>query len=197
MVRHRERIFSIGFALLKNRADAEEITQDAFIRAHRGLANFRGDSSLATWLHRIALNLARNRYWYHHRRRRHLTWSLDAVAGDDNQAAFSNLVATDAAGPVREAVASEFLELVTTCMERLGERQREILTLRNLAHRSYDEIAGEIGISVGTVKSRLARARESLRVLLSEACPEFGEGAQPAEWFDAIRPIGAAKILRA
>ena len=197
MARYRERLFSVGLALLKNRTDAEEITQDAFIRAHRGLANFRGDSSLATWLHRIALNLARNRYWYHYRRRRHLTRSLDAVASDDNQSPFSNLVATDAAGPVREAVASEFLALVNLCMARLGERPREILALRNLQHHSYDEIARNLGISVGTVKSRLARARESLRVLLAEACPEFGPGAQPTAWFDAVRPMGGVEVLSA
>src|SRR5512133_607976 len=70
MNRYREKIFSVALALLRNRADAEEIAQDTFIRAHRGLSRFRGDSSLATWLHRIAVNLARNRYWYFFRHRR-------------------------------------------------------------------------------------------------------------------------------
>src|SRR5512132_1613034 len=79
MTRYREKIFSVALALLRNRADAEEIAQDTFIRAHRGLARFRGDSSLATWLHRIAVNLARNRYWYFFRRRRHATLSLDCA----------------------------------------------------------------------------------------------------------------------
>jgi lipopolysaccharide/colanic/teichoic acid biosynthesis glycosyltransferase len=69
---HRGPIHTLALSFLKNHADAEEITQDTFIRAHRGLLAFRGDSSLATWLHRIALNLARNRYWYFHRRRRHV-----------------------------------------------------------------------------------------------------------------------------
>src|ERR1051326_4826415 len=68
--RYREKMFAVAFSTLRNRADAEEIAQDAFIRAHRGLANFRGDSALSTWLHRIALNLSRNRYWYYFRRRR-------------------------------------------------------------------------------------------------------------------------------
>jgi len=70
MNRYQRKIFTIVLGLLRNRADAEEITQDTFIRAHRGLSRFRGDSSLATWLHRIAVNLARNRYWYFFRRRR-------------------------------------------------------------------------------------------------------------------------------
>jgi RNA polymerase sigma-70 factor (ECF subfamily) len=81
MTRHKTRIFAAAIALLRNHADAEEITQDTFVRAHRGLARFRGDSSVATWLHRIAVNLARNRYWYFFRRRRHATLSLDAALG--------------------------------------------------------------------------------------------------------------------
>ncbi|MDP3071249.1 MAG: sigma-70 family RNA polymerase sigma factor [Opitutaceae bacterium] len=196
MARYRDRMFSVAFAMLKNYADAEEIAQDAFIRAHRGLATFRGDSSLGTWLHQIALNLARNRYWYHHRRRRHLMRSLETAFGDDNQATFSDMIATDAAGPVREAVTSEFSTVVSGCMERLGVRGREVLTLRTSLNRSYIEIAGELGISVGTVKSRIARARERLRLLIIEACPEFGADFEPLEWFDAVRPMGGIQILR-
>ena len=69
MTRYRRKILSIALALIRNRADAEEIAQDTFVRAHRGLAGFRGDSSLATWLFRIAVNLSRNRYRYFCRRR--------------------------------------------------------------------------------------------------------------------------------
>src|SRR5277367_3297354 len=68
--RHRGKIVSIALSHLRNHADADEISQDTFIRAHRGLARFRGDSSLATWLHRIAFNLSQNRHKYHFRRRR-------------------------------------------------------------------------------------------------------------------------------
>jgi RNA polymerase sigma-70 factor, ECF subfamily len=187
VTRHRERMFSVAFGMLRNRADAEEVAQEAFIRAHRGLAGFRGDASLATWLHRIALNLARNRYWYFFRRCRHSTVSLDHPSSDGNCSTFSDIVPTDAAGPEREAMAGEFSELVAVCMERLGARAREILTLRNLSDRSYVEIARELDISIGTVKSRIARARESLRALLAEACPEFGPDAQPMAWFDPVR----------
>jgi RNA polymerase sigma-70 factor (ECF subfamily) len=197
MTRHRDRMFAVAFAMLKNRTDAEEIAQDTFIRAHRGLAKFRGDASLATWLHRIALNLARNRYWYFFRRRRHAMLSLDCSFSDDNHATFADLVATEAAGPVREAAAGEFTELVAACMARLGAAPREILTLRNSLDRSYGEIATELGISVGTVKSRIARARENLRDLLAEACPEFGPKAQPLAWFDPIRPAGGVQMANA
>jgi len=77
MHRYHGRLFSLSHNLLRNAADAEEIVQDAFIRAHRGLSKFRGDSSLATWLYRIALNLSRNRYWYFFRRRRQDSLSLE------------------------------------------------------------------------------------------------------------------------
>jgi RNA polymerase sigma-70 factor (ECF subfamily) len=195
MTRYRERMFSIAFAMLRNRADAEEIAQDTFLRAHRGLAKFRGEASLATWLHRIALNLARNRYWYFFRRRRHVTDSLDCPFSDSNPATFSDLVAAEAADPGREAVTNEFSELVAACMERLGAAPRNILTMRNSHNRSYGEIAHELGINIGTVKSRIARARENLRRLLTEACPEFGPDAKPAAWFDPARPVGGIEAI--
>lgn len=184
---HRGTIHTLALSFLKNHADAEEITQDTFIRAHRGLREFRGDSSLATWLHRIALNLARNRYWYFHRRRRHVSVSLDAAFSETNTASFADLVSTDAPDPTRVAVTEEFARLVNECMARLGERPRRILNLRNTLNRSYIEIARETGISVGTVKSRIARARVNLRRLLAEACPEFGEGTRPMAWLEPVR----------
>lgn len=195
VARFRERMFAVAFSLLRNRTDAEEIAQDTFIRAHRGLGSFRGDSSLATWLHRIALNLSRNRYWYHHRRRRHATLSLDCAFSEDNSASFTDLVATGETGPARAAVATEFVDLVDRCMARLGEAQREILTARNHRHHSYAEIARRLGIKVGTVKSRIARARENLRALLVTTCPEFAPDAQPAAWFEPVRPAGGVEML--
>jgi RNA polymerase sigma-70 factor, ECF subfamily len=197
MTRYREKIFSVALALLRNRADAEEIAQDTFIRAHRGLARFRGDSSLATWLHRIAVNLARNRYWYFFRRKRHATLSLDCALSDESDATFADLVATDAPSPAREAVAGEFSALVTSCMEKLDARHREILTLRNLLNHSYDEIAQALGINVGTVKSRIARARGNLRVLLAEACPEMSADATPGDWFEPARATGRIEVAAA
>jgi RNA polymerase sigma-70 factor (ECF subfamily) len=188
--RHRERLFALALGMLKNRGDAEEIAQDVFVRAHRGLAKFRGDASLATWLHHITLNLARNRYWYFFRRRRHSTLSLDCTCRPDAPGTFTDLVAADAASPAREAVVTEFTELIAACMTRLAPPQRQILTLRNSLNRSYGEIASDLSISVGTVKSRIARARGCLRLLLVESCPELGPDASPASWFDSDRCDG-------
>ena len=80
-------------------------------------------------------------------------------------------------------------------MEQLGAAPREILTLRNSLNRSYREIARELGINVGTVKSRIARARSHLRALLAEASPEFGPDTEPATWFNTVRPAGRVGIL--
>ncbi len=189
--RYREKVFSVALALLRNRADAEEIAQDTLIRVHRGLCRFRGEASFATWIHRITVNLSRNRYWYFFRRRRHDTLSLDCPLSDQSDANFADLVPADAPTPDREAASDEFSTLVETCMEKLDRRHREILTLRNQLNRSYDEIAQALGINVGTVKSRIARARGNLRALMAEACPEFSVNAEPSEWFEPHRAPGA------
>jgi RNA polymerase sigma-70 factor (ECF subfamily) len=192
--RYRSKMSSIALSHLHNHADAEEIAQDTFIRAHRGLARFRGDSSLATWLHRIAFNLSRNRCKYYFCRRRHATLSIDCAFSDDNQSTLGDLIASDAASPAREATAGEFTALVSACMEKLTSRQRDILRLRNGLDQSYGEIAGTLGISIGTVKSRIGRARDKLRVLIAEAYPELPSGASPFEWFDTMRSSGRVAL---
>jgi len=189
MERYSTRIFGLANNLLHNAADAEEVTQDTFIRAHRALKDFRGDSSLATWLYRIAVNLARNRYWYFFRRRRQDSISLEAQTGAafGGTATFSDCIAATSRTPVQETVTEEFTALIASCMERLDARQREILTMRNTLNLPYDEIAATLRINVGTVKSRIARARETLRQLLAETAPEFAQADAPADYFEFSR----------
>ena len=190
MSRHQSRIFAAAMALLHNRADAEEITQDTFVRAHRGFALFRGDSSVATWLHRIAVNLARNRYWYFFRRRRHATLSLDVTLGDEGDSKFADLLSTAEPDPSQGSSINEFVTAVDACMERLEPSHRRILTMRAVLDQSYEEIASALGSNVGTVKSRIARARERLRGILADECPEFARDSDPAEWFEPARGEG-------
>jgi RNA polymerase sigma-70 factor (ECF subfamily) len=149
--------------LLRNQQDAEEVTQDAFIRAHRGLVNFRGDSAFSTWLYQIATNLARNRYWYWWRRKRDKSISFDAPVSGDNDTTLAELIPAEQETPEDATVTQEFVSRVAECMDELNEKHREILILRNVRNLAYEEIAEILGISVGTVKSRIARARESLR----------------------------------
>jgi RNA polymerase sigma-70 factor (ECF subfamily) len=192
---HEAMVFSLAWNFFGDRGRAEEIAQDTFICAHRGLANFRGDSSLAAWLHCIALNLARNRYWYFRRRRRHLALPLDAVLGEDGTLTYEGLLACDSPGPVREAAAREFSAIVGDCMDRLPAGQREILMLRNVRQISYEHISRLLGINVGTVKSRVARARGNLRTLVSKAYPELTPEASPFECFEPLRPAGRLEAV--
>lgn len=189
IARHQEKLHAVAFARLRNHADAEEIAQDTFIRAHRSLASFRGESSLATWLYRIATNLSLNRYWYFFRRCRHATQSMDRPFNDTNPATLADVVASEEPGPAREAIIHEFGQIVADCMRRLSSRNSEILHLRNGLDHSYEEIGSLLGVKVGTVKSRIARARESLRALIVEQRPEF-PAHKSSEWFGALR-VGA------
>lgn len=166
--RYWDRIYSMVNHLLRNSQDAEEVTQDAFIRAHRGLANFRGDAAFSTWLYQIATNLARNRYWYWWRRKRDHSVSFDQPLGPENDTTLAELIPADVETPEDATVTQEFVSRIAEGMEKLGSKHREILILRNVKNLSYEEIAEILGISVGTVKSRIARARESLRAQLGE-----------------------------
>lgn len=166
--RYWDRIYSMVHQLLRNQQDAEEVTQDAFIRAHRGLANFRGDSAFSTWLYQIATNLARNRYWYWWRRKRDKSVSFDAPVSSENDMTLADIIPAEVESPDDITVNQEFVNRIGQGMEKLSSKHREILVLRNIKNLSYEEIASILGISVGTVKSRIARARESLRSKLGE-----------------------------
>ncbi|MDX2109884.1 MAG: sigma-70 family RNA polymerase sigma factor [Verrucomicrobiota bacterium] len=163
---YRDRIFNRVYSLLKNREDAEEVTQDAFIRAHRGLANFRGDASFSTWLFQIATNLAHNRYWYWWRRKRDVSYSLEHNLSSDSELSLADVLAADVPNPGEESVTNELVSKVAESLPRLSPKHREILEMRINQNLSYEEIAQKLAISVGTVKSRIARARESLKTEL-------------------------------
>lgn len=168
VTRYWDRIYSMVNQLLRNTQDAEEVTQDAFIRAHRGLVNFRGDSAFSTWLYQIATNLARNRYWYWWRRKRDQSISFDQPIGPDGDMTLAEVIPAQLESPDDITVTQEFVDRIAAGMEKLNAKHREILILRNVKNLSYEEIAEILNISVGTVKSRIARARESLRSKLGE-----------------------------
>ncbi|MDB6166942.1 MAG: polymerase subunit sigma-24 [Lacunisphaera sp.] len=191
MERYRAHVLALVRRSLNNDHDAEDITQDTFIRAHRGLANFRGESALSTWLFRIALNLARNRYWYFFRRQRHNTISLDQPITENQSYGLTEVMAADSPSPLRQAMHNEFVDLVAHCLDRLEGPYREILRMRYIRHYSYEEIGEALHINFGTVKSRVARAREKLRKLILEAAPEFGRQAEMEDFFEPFRDATA------
>lgn len=163
MDKYRDRVYACAFELLRNRQDAEEIAQDAFIRVQRNIRSFRGECALSTWLFQIVRNLSYNRYWYWVRRRREESLSIDMNLTDQGQLSLADMLPGDEDTPAQSLAKREFEESIEACMPRLNKRHREILELRLNGGRSYESIAGTLRISVGTVKSRIARARDNLR----------------------------------
>jgi RNA polymerase sigma-70 factor (ECF subfamily) len=188
--RYRPKMFAVALSHVRNPSDAEEIAEDTLERAYRGLAGFRGDSSLSTWLHRIAFNLSYNRYKNNRRRRVDVTLSLDSAPPTSVGGTYRDLIACEAPGPVRDAEVRELLACVRVCMKKLGARHRQILHMRNSLSRSYTEISQSLGINIGSVKGRLCRARASLRAVLADSYPELGFETSAFGWLESSRPAG-------
>lgn len=165
---YRPRLHALAFRLTRNHHDADEIVQEAFLRAYRAAPRFRHEASLGTWLHAIATNIARNRYQYWRCRRRHATFSLDTTSRVEIHNAILHAITVEASTAASEAEHSDLVEQIERCMTRLSEGDRQILLLRNGQHAPYAEIARTFGIALGTVKSRIARARERLRACVIE-----------------------------
>ena len=166
VVRYRDRMFLAASRFLKSREDAEEVAQDTFIRARKGLPHFRNDSSLSTWLYIIAFNLARNKFHFNARRMSHRTLSLQAPIGDDGHLTFADFLVSEERSPVAEYDLDELSIEVALGMTKLNPRHRNILTMRCVENLRSREIACRLGIGRGTVKSRIARARTCLRAEL-------------------------------
>jgi RNA polymerase sigma-70 factor (ECF subfamily) len=176
MDRHRRKIVALALSIVRNRADADEIAQDTFIRAYRKLDSFRGDCALSTWLHQIALNLARNRYWHNARRSRLTARSLDSSLSRDSLATLASLIPCNARSPAREAEGGELSDFIARCMDLLAPSRREALAQHNTLDRTYGEIARTLGLNVATVRSRVARARRSFRLHFCKMCPDYASG---------------------
>lgn len=166
--RHSGRLYQVAFGLLGNREDAEEVVQDAFIRAFRSLAGFRGESGFATWINRIVVNLARNRYHWNRRRGSNLNISIsDRPHGlDDDRDQEDLKIPDDKLSPEQLIGRAELEQTVLRGFDALPDKLRETLVLRHVEDMSYEKIAAVLACKVGTVKSRLARGREMLRELL-------------------------------
>ncbi len=156
---HHRMVYNLSLHLLGDRDEALDLSQEVFLRVFRTLAKFRGQSALRTWIYRIVVNQARNRQRWWRRRHRGEQVSLDAHVEK-----FGELEATnDASTPDRIFVRKETASRIWSALDRLPFDQRTALVLREIDGLRYDEIAFSLGIAVGTVKSRLTRARQALR----------------------------------
>ena len=158
---HQRMVYGLAFNILGNRDDALDLSQDVFLRVFRTLSSFRGQSALRTWIYRIVVNQARNRQrWW---RRRH---RAEQVSLDDYLRNFGDLEARQDILPDRLLASKETAAKIWQAMDRLPFEQRTALILREVDGLRYDEIAYSLDIAVGTVKSRLTRARQALRAEL-------------------------------
>jgi RNA polymerase sigma-70 factor (ECF subfamily) len=157
-------VYALLYRLTEDAEEARDLTQETFLQAFRSIANFRGDADLRTWLYRIAVNQARNRWRWWRRRRRGSTVSLDEPAArDSEQTLGARLRDEGARDPERDALAHEREQLIVAALATLARPYREAVVLRDIEGLSYEEVAAALEISIGTVKSRLSRGRAELR----------------------------------
>jgi RNA polymerase sigma-70 factor, ECF subfamily len=155
-------IYGLLYRLTENSEEARDLTQETFLRAFQSIGQFRGDADLRTWIYRIAINQARNRWRWWRRRRRDSTVSLDSTE-EGGAMALTRLPADHGNTPEQNTLAHERERVLRAALQTLGRAYKETLILRDIEGFSYEEVAEALGISIGTVKSRLARGRSELR----------------------------------
>ncbi len=156
-------IYALLFRLTSDAEEARDLTQETFLRAFQAIEKFRGDADLKTWLYRIAVNQARNRWRWWRRRRRDVTVSLDAPIGEREQTVATRLEDANARDPEQDTLARERESQLREALQQLRSAYREAVVLRDIEGLTYEEIAATLQINIGTVKSRLARGRLELR----------------------------------
>lgn len=157
-------IFGLLYRLTENAEEARDLTQETFLRAFQSIVHFRGESDLRTWIYRIAINQARNRWRWWRRRRRDATVSIDEPEiGGGRLGLVATLKSTTVKDPEQDTLASERERALKKALGTLKHVYREAVILRDIEGFAYEEIATTLNISVGTVKSRLARGRQELR----------------------------------
>jgi RNA polymerase sigma-70 factor (ECF subfamily) len=156
-------IYGLLYRLTENAEEARDLTQETFLRAFQSIGQFRGESDLRTWIYRIAINQARNRWRWWRRRHRDSTVSIDASDAAGNSALMAQLRTGNSSNPEHGALAHERERALRKALSGLRRVYREAVVLRDIEGFAYEEIAVALDISVGTVKSRLARGRQELR----------------------------------
>ena len=159
---YQDKIYALSYQLTGNYADAQDLAQNVFIKAYRALPGFRNEADFGTWLHRITVNLSINE----RRRKRPEVYLDNPVQTEEGE--MPRLVASDAESPEEVYENKEFREMVHRALDELSPEHRAVLILRELQGYSYDEIATILDCSLGTVKSRINRGRQSLKEKITQ-----------------------------
>jgi RNA polymerase sigma-70 factor (ECF subfamily) len=160
---YEKRVFVISFTILRNEAEAQDAAQDAFLKALKYLGQFRSESRFSTWLIQVAINEARQR-----QRRSHLEIMRPIEDQENEDGTYTPRDFADWREIPSEALErQEVREKLVSALGSLAQKYREVFILRDVEHMSIDETAETLGISAGSVKTRLLRARLMLRDLLS------------------------------
>lgn len=168
---HLPRVWRVVWKILRHREDTEDVVQEVFLAAHQALGDFRGDSRFSTWLHRIAVNQALNHRSLSGERFRREARSLDLLNGDgvlDSSSAHGQTGTGRGSTPMRDLEMKELERRLAECLKKLPPDWRAVIALRLSESLSYEEIARTVGTALGTVRSRLARARLALRRCVAE-----------------------------
>ncbi len=169
--RYEQPVYGMVYRLLGNQSDACDVVQEVFLKVFRGVNSFREQSSLKTWIYRIAVNEAHNhRRWF----ARHCRWEVP-MEGEPGSESSNSLDYTPDPGrsPYDQAVDSETRALIERALTRINPIFRTAVVLRDIQNLSYEEIAEILQVSLGTVKSRILRGREALRHELTQR-PDAG-----------------------
>ncbi|HPQ70467.1 MAG TPA: sigma-70 family RNA polymerase sigma factor [bacterium] len=165
VIRYQQRIYNTALRFLRVDDEAQEVTQEIFIKVYHALPEFRGESKFSTWLYQVAMNHCKNKLKYLKRRHYYTSDSMEqAIETQDGE--MSRQFASEDPDPQQEAQSRETQEKVRAAINLLADDQREVIVLRELQGLSYEEIADITGQALGTVKSRIHRARLELARLL-------------------------------
>ena len=162
VIKYQHKIIQLVNRYVKDPSEAQDVAQEAFIKAYRALGNFRGDSAFYTWLYRIAINTAKN--YLVSRSRRSSDYHVDI---QDAEALENAPQLQGMETPERLLLNQEIIDTIKTAIETLPEEMRTAIMLREFEGMSYEEIAEAMDCPVGTVRSRLFRAREVIDIMLN------------------------------
>jgi RNA polymerase sigma-70 factor (ECF subfamily) len=169
--KYQRRVSRLVSRFVRSEAEVEDIVQESFIKAYRALASFRGDSAFYTWLYRIAVNTAKNHLVSASKR----PISLSQFEKNDDDDFQEDIFMSDAATPESELITKQIAETVNKSMNELPADLREAIMLREIEGMSYEDIADAMGCPIGTVRSRIFRAREAISEKIKPML-DVGEG---------------------